>query len=229
MSERLGGRPRQIEEADIVRVGRELGMRELSLNAVATQLGVTSTALYRHVDGRWGLERLVGEDLLEELRLPESPQQNLAEHLVSFGMRLGAFVLEHPGLGAYLQTLFPRGEGGRRILAEEVAVLVGRGYSPESAMVVCSGVAGVAVAHAAAQDARRSRGEELAAQESAALADLESDDRLGEARQALPEIDEVHYTRLLLSAVVSGLLVAAPPGRPVDQIITALETTAGRA
>ncbi|MGO1684911.1 MAG: TetR/AcrR family transcriptional regulator [Brachybacterium sp.] len=228
MSERSGGRPRQIDEADVVRAGRELGMRELSLNAVATRLNVSSTALYRLVDGRWGLERLVGEDLLDDLRLPDDPQHGLAEHLVSFGVRLGAFLLERPGLGAYVQTLFPRGEGGRRILADEISVLVGRGYSPESAMVVCSAVAGVAVAHAAAQDARRARGEELAVQESAALAGVESDRRLGDARQALPEIDDARYTRLLLAAVVNGILAAAPPGRPVDEIIDALESTAGR-
>ncbi|WP_229568323.1 MULTISPECIES: TetR family transcriptional regulator [Rhodococcus] len=37
-------------------------MQQLSLNAVASRLGVSAAALYRHVDGRWGLERLVAHD-----------------------------------------------------------------------------------------------------------------------------------------------------------------------
>ena len=48
-------------------MGRDLGMRRLSINGVAARLGVSATALYRHVEGRWELERLVGESLLAEL------------------------------------------------------------------------------------------------------------------------------------------------------------------
>ncbi|MBU8841770.1 TetR/AcrR family transcriptional regulator, partial [Mycolicibacterium goodii] len=66
---RVGGRPPLITVADIVSVGRELGMRRLSINAVAPRLGVSATALYRHIDGRWELERLVGESLLADLEL----------------------------------------------------------------------------------------------------------------------------------------------------------------
>lgn len=101
------GRPRQIDIDDIVRAGRELGMHRLSLNAVAARLEVTPAALYRHVDGRWGLERLVGESLLADPRLRDDPGHDTARHLLSFGLRLRAFVLERPGLAAYLQTLFP--------------------------------------------------------------------------------------------------------------------------
>ncbi|GAA1138275.1 TetR family transcriptional regulator [Ornithinicoccus hortensis] len=64
---RVGGRPPRIDRADIVRAGRALGMAGLSVKAVAAELGVSATALYRHVDGRWGLERLVGESLLSDL------------------------------------------------------------------------------------------------------------------------------------------------------------------
>lgn len=37
---RVGGRPRQIEVSDIIRVGREIGMSALSLSAVAERLDV---------------------------------------------------------------------------------------------------------------------------------------------------------------------------------------------
>jgi AcrR family transcriptional regulator len=56
---RAGGRPPLIAVDDVVRAGRELGMRRLSINAVAARLGVSATALYRHVESRWALEGLV--------------------------------------------------------------------------------------------------------------------------------------------------------------------------
>ncbi|MFC7109128.1 TetR/AcrR family transcriptional regulator [Nonomuraea rubra] len=108
---RIGGRPRQIETADIVRAGRELGLRDLSMNAVAARLGVSSTALYRHVDGRWELERLVGESILAGLDFHDDPAHGPVRHLLSFALELRGFILRHPGLAAYVQTLFPRGEG----------------------------------------------------------------------------------------------------------------------
>jgi AcrR family transcriptional regulator len=225
-AEQVGGRPRQIDEAAIVHAGRELGMAELSMNAVASRLGVTSTALYRHVEGRWGLERLVGESLLEELRLPDDPALDLVPHLVAFGTGLRAFTLEHPGLAAYLQTLFPRGEGGRRVLAEEIEALTRRGYAPDAALVVCSGIAAIAIGYAAAADVQRSRGEELGAQEQAAWAGVHDDARLDPAHEGLPEVDPAQYARLMLTVVAQGLVTAAPPGRPVAEVIAALEAVA---
>ena len=50
MAVRVGGRPRQIERADIIRAGRDVGLADLTMGAVASRLGVTTTALYRHVD-----------------------------------------------------------------------------------------------------------------------------------------------------------------------------------
>jgi len=222
----IGGRPRQIDEAAIVRAGRELGMARLSLNAVAARLGVSSTALYRHVDGRWGLEHLVGESLLEELHLPDDPVLDLVPHLVAFGTGLRAFTLEHPGLAAYLQTLFPRGEGGRRVLAEEIEALTRRGYSPDAALVVCSGVAAIAIGYAAAEDVQRSRGEGRGAQEQAAWDGVHADARLDPAHTDLPQVGPAQYARLMLTVLAQGLVAAAPPGRPVAEAIAALEAVA---
>ena len=80
VASRTGGRPRLIAVDDVLRVGRELGMRRLSVNAVAAQLGVSATALYRHVESRWALERLVGESLLAELELSDDPDDDI-EHI----------------------------------------------------------------------------------------------------------------------------------------------------
>ena len=220
---RIGGRPRQIETEDIVLIGRELGLHRLSLNAVATRLGVSSTALYRHVDGRWGLENLVGESTLADLDLLDDPADDTVRHLLSFGLQLRSFILRHPGLAVYVQTLFPRGRSGRRLLAVETAALMRRGYATDAAMVLAAAVASIAIGYAAAEDAQRQRAEGRARQERDALAALRTDPLLGAAHRALPDVGADEYVRLWLGAAVRAFVEAAPPGRSPERIMAALD------
>lgn len=219
---RTGGRPAQIELADIVAAGREVGLRGLSMSAVAAKLGVSATALYRHVDGRWGLERLVGEDMLSELTIVDDPALDTVPHLLSLATQLRAFILERPGLAAYVQTLFPRGEGGRELLAAATRALGQRGYAPDAAIVLCSAVASLAIGFAAAEEAQRERAGELDEQRRSALDEILADPRLAAAHRALPEVDTAEYVRMWLGAAIQGFVVAAPPGRPLEEVRAAL-------
>jgi AcrR family transcriptional regulator len=217
------GRPRQIDANDIARAGCELGMRNLSLKAVAAALGITPAALYRHVDGRWGLERLVGERMLEDLVIDDDPAHTTAQHLLALGLGLREFVLAHSGIAAYLQTLFPRGDAGRRLLAGEVRALTRRGYAPGAAVVVASAVAAMSIAYAAAEERQREHADGVEAQRLDAIAQLAGYADLGAAHASVPELDWADYVRLVLVAAIDGLLGAAPPGRPVAEIVEFLE------
>ncbi|WP_086821025.1 TetR family transcriptional regulator [Allokutzneria sp. NRRL B-24872] len=226
MTRAVGGRPAKIAVEDIVRVGRELGMRQLSVKAVASGLGVSSTALYRHVEGRWGLERLIGESILAELRLHDDPEHDAPRHLLSFAMQMRSFALRHPGLVGYLQLLFPRGESGQRLLAVEVEALGRRGYAPDAAIALSSSVASLTIAMTASEE--NSAAAEVAdagglAREREAVVDrLANDDRLGSAPSTLPQIERPEYVRLLLTASIKGLVEVCPPGRPVTEMIAEL-------
>lgn len=220
---RSGGRPRQVETDDIIRVGRELGLSRLSMNAVADSLGVSATALYRHVDGRWELERLIGESILADLRLGDDPAHDAVQHLLAAGLQLRSFVLAHHGLAAYVQALFPRGESGRQLLSGEVEALGRRGYAPDAAMVLASAVASIAIGYAAAEEVQRERAEGRPEQERHVLAALTADARLGDAHRALPEVDNDLYVRLWLGAAVRAFVEAAPPGRPLAEVMAALD------
>ncbi|WP_410605208.1 TetR/AcrR family transcriptional regulator [Amycolatopsis sp. lyj-90] len=226
---KIGGRPARIGTDDILRAGRELGMRGLSVKAVAARLGVTATALYRHVDGRWGLERLVGESILAELRLRDDPRHGLERHLLSFALQMRAFVLEHPGLVTYLQLLFPRGDGGRRLLNDEVDALVRRGYEPGAAIVLSGAVASLTIAMTASEEhsmaAEESDGDGLDRERQAVRDRLSRDDRLAEPSAALPEVPRPEYVRLVLTASIRGLIGSCPPGRPVVEMVADLAAT----
>ncbi|AUI59729.1 TetR/AcrR family transcriptional regulator [Amycolatopsis sp. BJA-103] len=226
---KIGGRPARIGTDDILRAGRELGMRGLSVKAVAARLGVTATALYRHVDGRWGLERLVGESILAELRLRDDSRHGLERHLLSFALQMRAFVLEHPGLVTYLQLLFPRGDGGRRLLNDEVDALVRRGYEPGAAIVLSGAVASLTIAMTASEEhsmaAEETDGDGLDRERQAVRDRLSRDDRLAEPSAALPEVPRPEYVRLVLTASIRGLIGSCPPGRPVVEMVADLAAT----
>lgn len=219
-----GGRRPLVHVDDIVRVGRELGMARLSLTAVAAELGVSATALYRHVRGRWELERLVGESVLADLELRDDPAHDTARHLLSFAGQLRTFVMAHPGLASYLQVLFPRGASGARLLADEVAALERRGYSTEAAIVLSGAVATLSIGSAVREEreteAAASTG--YGAERDAVVAQLAGDSRLGSAHVALPQVTPDVFARLVLTAAIRGLVAVAPPGRPVAEVLDEL-------
>jgi AcrR family transcriptional regulator len=227
VASRQGGRPPLIAVEDVVRVGRELSMQRLSINAVAGRLGVSATALYRHVQGRWELERLIGESLLAELELGDDPNADTELHLLSFGLQLRDFTAEHPGLASYLQLLFPRGDAGARLLAGEVDALSRRGYSAETAMVLSSAVATLAISLAAREEnnASATGGDQevgFALERDAAAERLAGDAQLGAAHVGLPQVSSSEFVRLLLAASIRGLVAVIPPGRPIGEVVAEL-------
>ncbi|MER7849647.1 hypothetical protein ABTZ03_37565 [Kitasatospora sp. NPDC096077] len=222
------GRPPRITLAGIERVGREIGLADLTLQGVASRLGVASAALYRHVDGKAGLDRLIGESMLAELRVPNLPE-DVGAHLLRFALTLREFVLARPGMARYLQELFPRGTAGAAVLAGEIEALVERGHTPDTAVVVCTSVAGFAIAQAAAQERQTAylaggRGDhrmERQLADSRAL--LASEGVLAAAHANLPEVSPEDYFRLVVTAYIRGLTDAAPPGRPLAEVTAALD------
>ncbi|WP_017601677.1 TetR/AcrR family transcriptional regulator [Nocardiopsis lucentensis] len=214
----------------IVRAGRELGMRNLGVNAVAARIGVSATALYRHIEGRWELERLVGESFLAELTLRDDPEEDIERHLVSFGGQLRSFLLSHPGLASYVQVLFPRGEAGVRLLLDEVAALERRGYSADAAVVLSGAVASLVTWSAVAEE-RQSADADPAGYErerDAVTTMIADHARLGQAHSGLPAVTPKEFSRLLLIAQIRGLVSVAPPGRPVGEIVAELSAAGDR-
>jgi AcrR family transcriptional regulator len=222
---RAGGRPPLIAVSDIVAAGRELGMRNLSINAVAARLGVSATALYRHISGRWELERLVGESLLAELELIDEPARSAEEHLRAFGVNLHGYALDHPGLAGYMQVLFPRGEAGTRLLAGEIAALGRRGYTASAAALLSSSVAVLAIGLAAQHELRAEAGRNddgFVLERDGAAERLAGDADLGPVHTAGAQLGSSQYLEMMLNALIRGLLTSATPGRPMTDIVADL-------
>lgn len=220
---KTGGRQAQISITDIEREGLRLGLPNLTVNGVATALGVSPTALYRHVDGKVGLEALVGEAVLRDLHIVDDPGDDVEAHLLSFAQQLRAFVLEHPGLAAYLQGLFPRGESGIRLQREAIEALGRRGYSPAVAVLMSGTVASLAINLTAAEERHQPYVDGPLRRELDRVYGLIlTDELLRAAHEELPQIASMPYFRMVMTGCIRGLVAAAPPDRPVIEILTDL-------
>ncbi|MFV8162498.1 TetR/AcrR family transcriptional regulator [Mycobacterium sp. 134] len=220
-SSRPVGRPSLITREDIVRAGCELGMNQLRISAVASALGVSTAALYRHVEGRWELERLVGERLLDNLRVVDDPQHDAAAFLVSFAVQLRRFVADHPGLASYMLVLFPRGESSARLISDQVAALVRRGHSTDAAVTILGAIARLTLSLVAADEQRNAVNDDAAflSEHQAAHQVLAGLGDLGSAYERRWVLTDDEYFTLLITTVVRGVASAALPGKPLNEVV----------
>lgn len=200
---RAAGRPSQICLEDIERVGAQIGLRDLTVQAVAAELGVTPAALYRHVDGKFGLETVVGERILTGLQIADDPGHDVAEYLTSAAVQFRQFLLDHPGLATYVQILFPRGPVGEGLMAGQVASLMQRGCRPDAAVMACTTVALIVISVAAAEETRRDHAEQIAGMQQRREQALQA-----YVEQGLTEtqMDADSYFTYVISSCLHGIL-----------------------
>ncbi|MFF1817906.1 hypothetical protein ACFVWG_11470 [Kribbella sp. NPDC058245] len=223
---KTGGRQAQIGLADIEREGLRLGLANLTVNGVAGALGVTPTALYRHVDGKLGLESLVGEAVLAELHLIDDPADDLTAHLLSFAQQLRTFVIDRPGLAAYMQGLFPRGASGVRLQREAIDALGRRGYGAAAAVMLSGTVASLAINLVAAEERHRPYENGPYQRElEKVYALLAADEVLAAVHAELPRISSGDYFGMVMTACIRGLTTSAPPSRSVPEVLSDLGLT----
>lgn len=159
------------------------------------------------------------------LVLHHDPHHTVERHLLSFGLQLRAFVLDHPGLGTYMQILFPRGDAGRRLMADEIVALCRAGYNPDVAVSVASVVAGSTINTTVADETQRLRVEGLDERRRAVSEQLDTDDRPAEAHRELPAVDAGEFSKLVLATTIRGLVAVPPPGRPLKEVVADLAAT----
>ncbi len=99
------GRPRTITHARIADAGINIGLPNITFVGVASALGVSHMALYKHVPSLEALKHLVAEEIFTRWQLPpvsDNEQAELQPYLVQFTRSVREFVKAHPGLTPYV-------------------------------------------------------------------------------------------------------------------------------
>ena len=134
---RTRGRPPSLSESGIVaaalRLIREVGLDNLSMRALARELGVPPMTIYHYVPSKEALHELVMNHILHEIRIPGPDEGTWEERLRRLERDACRVLADQPGMSAQLGD---RGSAEGTLLAEGVlAILRDGGFSPEDAVL----------------------------------------------------------------------------------------------
>ena len=99
------GRPPTITLERIANAGIEIGLPNITFVGVASALGISHMALYKHVANLKALKRLVAEEIFRRWSIPRARRDEpeaLRAYLFTFAMSIAGFVKAHPGLTPYV-------------------------------------------------------------------------------------------------------------------------------
>ncbi|MDT5083664.1 MAG: TetR/AcrR family transcriptional regulator, tetracycline repressor protein, partial [Mycobacterium sp.] len=124
------------EAADLI---REAGLEALTMRTVAATLGVSAMALYHHVEDKDEIIRLVGDDILAKIDLPDPESGDWRELLIEAVTTSHEALLSVPGMVSVLLTrkLLPN---ARRLLFFCIRQFERAGLSAEEAKVAYAGL-----------------------------------------------------------------------------------------
>ena len=99
------GRPRLVTHERIADAGIEIGLPHLTFVGVASALGVTHMALYKHVPSLAELKHMVAEEIFRrwEFSLPKvGLEEGLQDYLIRFSDSVREFAKTYPGVTPYV-------------------------------------------------------------------------------------------------------------------------------
>lgn len=133
-SPRRPGRPRHVEVSDVVDAALEIGLRGITLAAIADQLEVGQATVYRSVNGLDALRHLVLARAVSEAPWPsgDTPWQETLRQLAA-GV---ASVLDaHPGIAEFCEPVAFEHPNLLEVFALSVGSLVRDGFSTREAVI----------------------------------------------------------------------------------------------
>ncbi|PSW22096.1 TetR/AcrR family transcriptional regulator [Photobacterium sanctipauli] len=89
------GRPAQISKEEIIECALKIGLQTVSMHSLGKQLGVSATALYRHVSSKDELIILCCDYVMEKVALPKETEWD--QYLYTFARNFRMALLSLPG------------------------------------------------------------------------------------------------------------------------------------
>jgi TetR/AcrR family transcriptional regulator, tetracycline repressor protein len=134
---RARGRPPSLTESDIVAAGLTLiqhdGLENLSMRALARELGVPPMTIYNYVASKDALRELVVNHILREIRIPGVDEGNWEDRIRQLEREVRRVLSGHPGVSVQLR------DGGiaegARLAQGVLEILSDGGFSPDAAVL----------------------------------------------------------------------------------------------
>lgn len=199
--------PQAIAAAALTIIDRD-GLAALSMRAVATELRLTTMALYRYVDDRTELERLVVDLVLDGVDV-EPTRGTWQKQLGTLMDRARRAVSAHPGVTPLTLSHRQDSEGVRRLGEAMLAVLASAGFSGQRRVIAFRTLLAYLVGALQTQHLGS-----LSGAGTASLAAQSDYPQLAQAAQAAHAISPEREFRAGLEIILAGLsLPHSPTGR----------------
>jgi TetR/AcrR family transcriptional regulator, tetracycline repressor protein len=206
----VGGRPPRISREDILREAMSLPARELTLQGIATRLGVKTTALYHRFPSRDALLAAVSEELVGELRLRPADPLRWREWLRGTLRELHRFLVANPILLELESWSLVARRAGARLGEAALATLEGAGFETGEALTIWSATAHFVHAQARAMHEMQHGAQMLSADEAGYAAETRDLPRLRAAISTYAGRDPVAAVMSMLDGLVSLIAEPAP-------------------
>jgi AcrR family transcriptional regulator len=142
------GRPPKVSRGEIVEAACSISLSDLTLKAVADELGVSVAALYYHIDSKDDLLRLVAEYWASQSPTPRDRGQHWTIWLLEWAVHSRNAFLVEPGLLAQYLDGAVSHEAIAENLDRILGGLVGRGFAIREAQHAYAMVSTLAVGSA---------------------------------------------------------------------------------
>ena len=152
---RSRGRPPRLDPETILEMAREIDPQEFSMPRLATQLGVTTQALYYYFSNRERLEEALAEAVLEKIPVVPDRGQGWQEHGREVALAIRRVLMRTGGAAERLRA-GRRPKAGLRLMDRNIGVLTTQGFSDSDAIRVNDLITNFVIRSCAA-DTRRGR------------------------------------------------------------------------
>ncbi len=132
------GRPANITVEKIVACALDIGLGDVSMHKVAKALGVSATALYRHVENKEALIALCTDLVSQRVELPQT--SNWEAYLYALARAYRTAALSLPGSVEFLRYVGFHTPHALKVFDHALGVLREAGFAPDAAFMATAGV-----------------------------------------------------------------------------------------
>jgi TetR/AcrR family transcriptional regulator, tetracycline repressor protein len=214
--------PRSLDTAEIVRAARSLvaryGLEELSMRALARELGVSHMAAYHHVGSKVDLLALIIDDVLKQIEVPAPDSGTWQERIRELNLRSSWAVATVPGLEKVMFSIRPTQQGWR-LIDGYVSLLLEAGFTERQAALGFGLLHSYGMGRTGLETQLRSSSlENREPLEGPALERIDN---------VWPQLHRADYRQFALEVMIAGL-EAILAGRDIDSVAPSVAPVAKR-
>ena len=132
------GRPASISKDAVLEAAFKIGFRDVTMHAISRELGVSVSALYRHVASKEDVLFQCADEVSKRVELPET--EDWKEYIRSLARSYRKVVLSLPGSVEFVRVIGLATPAACAVINQSLSVLKHAGFEGKIAYIICIGL-----------------------------------------------------------------------------------------